>query len=55
MMIIADDTGKDDIQDMADDGKGSNVHIPSFLISTRDGYALKQIIHTQTHLNMVIL
>ena len=39
MMIVIDNKQNEDIDHivMADDGKGSTVHIPSFLISFKDG------------------
>jgi hypothetical protein len=33
---------------MADDGKGSSVNIPTFLIGLNDGKILKEQIHTKS-------
>ena len=32
---------------MADDGKGSSINIPTFLIGLKDGKILKEQIHTK--------
>jgi len=50
-MIVADNVPTEDPNRlvMADDGKGSTVTIPSFLISNKDGIKLKEEIHSMTN------
>lgn len=44
-MAIVVDKNEVEHEFMSDDGSGSSVHIPSFLIGKRDGDILKEAIH----------
>ena len=46
-MVVVDNKETEDVDSivMADDGKGSSVHIPTFLIGYEDGLMLKEEVH----------
>lgn len=53
-MIVVDNKKKERAEDfnMADDGRGSGVKIPSFFIGMEDGLKLKEAIHEDVELIM---
>jgi hypothetical protein len=53
-MIVLDNKAKERAEDfnMADDGRGLGVKIPSFFISMEDGLKLKEAIHEDVELIM---
>lgn len=50
--IIIDNIEQDHIVTMGDDGKGSSVHIPNFLINKENGTSLKEAIHKKVEPKM---
>lgn len=54
LMIVVDNKKKERAEDfnMADDGRGSGVKIPSFFIGMEDGLKLKEAIHEDVELIM---
>ena len=61
MMVVIDNKKNENIDHivMADDGKGSSVHIPSFLIGYKDGQAIikatRQVLGNGSGQNKVII